>query len=276
MVKQEKIKAVEQLKEKIEKYPVIGVVDLFKLPTKQLQDIQKNLRGRAEFIVVKKSVLTHAMSGAQKEKIKDLEGKIPTQPALVFTEMDPFKFYINVDKMKAPTFAKEGDIAEEEVFIPAGPTSLMAGPVISEFAKVKIPAGVEEGKIAVKKDTVAAKKGDVISKDLSSILRKLKIQPVKIGINVTAVYDKGTIYLKEVLSLAGEGYVKMLQQAHQFAVNLSVASGYPTTESIKYLLAKAHLHAQALQSKVKTEAPATESPKSEEVKTETNQGGGAS
>jgi large subunit ribosomal protein L10 len=282
MVKEEKLRAVEQLKQKIERYSVVGMLDLHKLPSKQLQDIQKKMRGQAEFVVVKKSVMQHAIDGAKKDKIADLKGKIPQQPGLVFTDMDPFKFYVTVDKMKAPTFAKEGDVAEEEVFIPAGPTQLMAGPVISEFAKVKIPAGVEDGKIAVKKDTVAAKKGDVISKDMANIFRKLRIQPVKIGMNMTAVYDKGMIYMKEVLALAGDGYVKLLQQAHQFAINLSVAAGYPTKDNIKYLLARANMHAQALQSKVKTEkaetaeaAPATESPKTEEVKTETTQGGGA-
>lgn len=298
MVKEEKLRAVEELKQKIEKYPVIGIVDLYKLPTKQLQNIRKNLRDKAEFVVVKKTIMTHAIDAAKKEKIDELKKIIPKQPALVFTEMDPFKFYISIDKMKAPAFAKEGDVAEEEIFIPAGPTTIMAGPVISEFAKAKIPAGVEDGKIAVKKDTVVAKKGAVISKELAPILRKLNIQPVKIGINVVAVYDKGTMYLKEVLKLAGEGYIKLLQQAYNYALNLSVATGYPTKENIKYLLAKAHSHAQALQNKVKlpeekkeeikqeaaeekkdetsTEIPQqTESAKSEEVKTENQEIGGA-
>lgn len=51
----------------------------------------------------------------------------------------------------------------------------MAGPVISEFAKVGLIAGVEEGKVAIKKDKVVAKKGDEISKELAGVLRKLKI-----------------------------------------------------------------------------------------------------
>lgn len=258
MVKEEKLKAVEALKQRISGYPVIGLLDIAKLPTKQFQEIQKKMRGQVDIVITKKSILTNALmqSGKQNiEKINEMIGK--SMPGLVLTNDDPFKFYMRVSKMKSPTYAKGGETAEEDVVIPAGPTGIMAGPAISEFSKLKVPAGVEEGKISVKKETTVVKKGGVINKELAGLLRKLRIETAKVGLNVVAVYDKGTIYGTDVLGLAGEGYVDMLKRAHTSAVNLSVAAGYPTKENIKTLLAKAYREAKAIASKIKNDGGAS-------------------
>ena len=123
------------------------------------------------------------------ENLKPLIADLPSQPALMFTEEDPFKIYLTISNLKSDTYAKDGDIVDTEILVTAGPTSLLPGPVISEFAKVKIPAGVEAGKIAVKKDTVVAKAGDKVSKDLANILRKLNIKPMKVKMNVYGIFD---------------------------------------------------------------------------------------
>ncbi len=248
MVKEEKIKAVEELKNAIEKHSVIGFIDLHKLPSKQLHEIKKQLRGSAIVKVVKKSILMHAIEGNQ--KLSAIEKMIPSQPSIIMTDTEPFKLYMSIDRMKSPAFAKEGSIAEEEIFVTAGPTGLMPGPVISEFAKVGLVGGVEEGKIAIKRDKVVAKKGDVISKDLASVLRKLKIQPIKVGINVVGIYANGVVYGKDVLSLVGENYLNKIKEAFNQALNLSVAISYPTKENVVRLFAKAYQQAKAIENKI--------------------------
>ncbi len=248
MVKEEKIKAVEDLKKDFTSYKVVGVIDLFKMPSKQMQEIKKKIGEKAAMKVIKKSILLHAMEGSKDLKV--LEEKLPTQPAILFTNEDPFKIYGAIAKLKSDTYAKDGDVAEDEIAVSAGPTSLMPGPVISEFAKVKIPAGVEGGKIAIKKDTVVAKKGDAISKDLSGILRKLNIKPIKIGMNVVCLFDGRQLYMKDSLGLVGEGYLNKMREAFSHALSLSVAVGYPTKENIGHLLAKAESQAKFLQNKL--------------------------
>ena len=261
MVQQAKLKEVEKLQKRIEESTVVGVLDMFKLPSKQYQEIQKQLRDEADFVSIRKSILLHALEKVNRENIKDIVKEMPVQPLLIFTKTDPFKFYMKASKLKSPNYAKGGDKAEDEIEVTAGPTDLMPGPAIAEFSKVGIPAGVEGGKIAVKKDKVVAKAGDEISEDLANILRKLKIQPMKVGLNIVSVYDKGTIYMKDVLSMAGQGYIDQTLLAHQQAVNLTVSIGYPNKDNIGMLLAKAEREAQALQSKVpeaKAETPAEE------------------
>jgi large subunit ribosomal protein L10 len=214
-----------------------------------LQEIRKKIRGNAIIKMCKKSVLMHALKDSGKKNMEELEKTIPLQPAVVFSKIETFKFYGMVDKMKSQTSAKAGDVAPDNIKVFAGPTSLMAGPAISEFTKAGIPAGVEEGKIAIKKDVVAVKKGVAITKDLANVLRKLNIQPILVGLNIVAIYENGMIYKKDALSLVGEVYLNKLKEAFNQALNLSVFICYPTKDNIKQLLTKAYNQAKVLENK---------------------------
>jgi len=280
MVKEEKKQQVEKLRQLIEQYPVIGIIDMHKLQSKQLQIIKKKMRGKAVITLTKKSILTHAIHAAKKEKILELEKILPQQPGIAFTELGGFNFYGTINKMKSSTFAKAGDIAISDIVVSEGPTDLLPGPAITELTRVGIPAGVVDGKIAVKKEKVVVKKGDAISAELSVALRKLKIEPMEVGINIVAIFENGMIYTKDSLSLVGEGYVNKLKQAYTEALNLSVAVGYLTKQNIKLLLVKAIRSARAIEGKIKpievvgesvTKTETTETKTSEENKTEENQ-----
>jgi large subunit ribosomal protein L10 len=249
LTKEEKIKAVEELKKEIDQSEVVGILDMFKLPSRQFQQIQKKIRGKTKIRVVKKSILMFAIKASEKPGIKSLEQIVPQQPAIFFTGQEPFKFYFLIDKMKSPVAAKEGDVAPNDILVNAGPTNLLPGPAISELTRAGIPAGVEEGKIAVKKDVVVAKKGDKISKMLAAALRKLKIEPVEVGLNVVAICHNGMIYKKEALDFVNVFPSKLIEAFNQ-ALNLSVAISYPTKENIGHLLAKGYRIASGLKNKI--------------------------
>ncbi|MEM5882649.1 MAG: 50S ribosomal protein L10 [Candidatus Aenigmatarchaeota archaeon] len=246
MVKEEKITKKEELKETIGKYRIIGFVDIFKLPSKQFQEIRKEIRGKGIIKVVKKSLLLKALKELNFQNFEKLKEMIPNQVAILLSNEDPFKIYFLISKLNFPTFAKEGDLANEDIKINAGPTSLLPGPVISELSKAGIPVGVEEGKIVVKKDVIVAKKGEVISKDLANVLRKLKVQPIRIGLNLILIYENGKILTKEILELVNS-YPKKLKEAFEQALNLSININYPTKENIQYLIIKAYQNALALE-----------------------------
>ena len=246
MVSEKKIKEVEELKKLVEKYPVIGIVDMFKMPSKQLQEIRKSLRGKAIIRMSKKSLIELALKGVSKpniEKLLKLEAK---QPALILSELDPFKLFKILKKSRSKSYAKAGDIAPEDIIVRAGPTPLPAGPAIGELQRVRIPAMVKEGKIHVKEDTVVAKKGDVINEELANVLKKLEIQPIEISLSLLGAWEKGIVFSKEVLDVDEKEYFNMLIQAHSSALNLAVNTCYPNKISIKILLQKAYNYAKNL------------------------------
>ncbi|MEM5772872.1 MAG: 50S ribosomal protein L10 [Candidatus Aenigmatarchaeota archaeon] len=246
MVKEEKLRTVEELKKLIEEFPTIGIANIHKFPSKELQEIRKEMRGDSLIKVTKKSTLLFALKQAKKEKIEELEKIIPNQPAIIFSNQNAFKLYSKLTSLKFETFAKELDVAPNDIIIHAGQTSLMAGPIISELTKAGIPAGVEDGKIAIKKDVVVVKKGEKISKDVANALRKLDIKPISITLNIVGFYENGNVYNKDVLNLVLT-FKENLNVAHQNAINLSVNICYPTRETIKLLLIKAFNNAKAIE-----------------------------
>jgi len=247
MVSEKKKQEVVMIKEMIEKYPVVGVIDLFKMPSKQLQAIRKSLEGNALIRMCKKRVISIAIKeNKKKENIEKLNKFEPKEPALIFSNITPFKLFKTFKKSKSKGYAKPNDIAPEDIVIPAGPTTLLAGPAIGELQRVKIPALVKEGKIHVREDFVVAKKGQVISNQIANVLKKLDIQPMDIGVNILGLWENGIVYGKDVLDIDENQYIQNIKNAYTYALNLCVNISYPTKESIKILLQKAFMNGKNL------------------------------
>lgn len=247
MVSEKKKQEVVMIKEMIEKYPVVGVIDLFKMPSKQLQSIRKSLEGNALIRMCKKRVISIAIKeNKEKENIEKLNEFEPKEPALIFSNITPFKLFKTFKKSKSKGYAKPNDIAPEDIIIPAGPTTLLAGPAIGELQRVKIPALVKEGKIHVREDYVVAKKGQVISDQIANVLKKLDIQPMDIGIDILGLWENGIVYGKDVLDIDENQYIQNIKNAYTYALNLCVNTSYPTKESIKILLQKAFMNGKNL------------------------------
>jgi len=245
MVKEKKPKAVENLRNGLEQSPVIALVDMYKMPSRQLQEIRKALRGKAKIKMIKKTTLKFAMEGAKKENIKEMETHIPKQPAIVFTDIEAFKFYSIVDGLRFKTFAKEGDAPNEDIWVSAGPTHLMAGPVISELQQAGVPASIESGRITIRKDKCIVKDGEKVSAVVANVLRKLKIEPMEVTLDIVAIYDNGNLYTKDSLELT-KVFPQMLATAFNKALNLSIFIAFPTKENIRHLIAKAVRTANAI------------------------------
>ena len=246
MVSERKKLAVEQLKADFKKYPIVGIVDMYKLPAKQLQEIKDSLRGKAVIKMTKKSIIKLAMEGAGISGLEKLEGKIKNQPAILFSDVDPFELARVIDASKSSAAAKPGDIALSDIVIKEGPTSLKPGPVIGELQRVKLSAGVDGDKIVIKKDSVIVKEGEHITKPVADVLMKLGIQPMEIALNLLAVYDRGTIYGRNILFIPREKYESDLINAYRCAFNLALNIGLPTEATLPILLAKAYREAMSL------------------------------
>jgi len=252
MVKESKINKVEELANLISKFPSTGILDLYKIPASVLQKLKRDLYGKAEIKVAKKSILLFALEKANRQKLKE---HIGLQPALILTNMDPFKLSIFLDRNKSPVAAKPGDIAIKDIEVKVGPTDLPPGPAITTLTKVGIPARVEAGKIAIFKDKVVAKTGEKISLDLASALQLLKLKPMEIGLKLVALQEHDKIYTKDQLFINLDKIINDLTNGARNAFNLSVNSGYPTKQTIEFLLVRAYLNAKQIEMETKGGKP---------------------
>ena len=143
------------LQDLIKRYSVVAVADLQKVRSSQIQEIRKKLRGKAELIVAKNTILRKAAEQLTDERSnldKFAEG-VSGSKVLIFTQMNPFELILFLNKNKVRVPAKGGDIATSEIMVPAGNTGLQPGPVISEFNEAKVQTRIESGSIFIAKDT---------------------------------------------------------------------------------------------------------------------------
>ena len=246
MVSKKKIETVKQVTEMVKQHPVVGILDMHALPARQLHHIRSKLRGQATIRMVKKRLINLILKNSGLKDIETLTQYIQGEPALLLSKENPFKLARIIEESKSSAFAKPGDIAPHDIVVKAGPTPLPPGPAIGDFQKLKIPAGVEGDKIAVKQDTVVAKEGDEISPQLAAMLSKLGIEPMEIGLNLLAVWENGTIYDKDLLFIPQEKYIDDLKNAHSRAFRLAFSIGYYIKDNITLFLQKAHREAVAL------------------------------
>ena len=234
-----KKEAIGQLQELLEKYPVIAAADLTKVRSSQIHELRKRLRDRVSMVVAKnnllrKSVELSANQGRVGEFVKDLQGS----NILLFTDVNPYNLIILLDKSKVRVPAKAGDIATGEITIPAGNTGIPPGPVISEFGEIKVQTRIEGGSIWVAKDSVVARKGDLITPKMASVLSKLGLKPMEAGLTLETAFDNGTILRSEDLVLDIGAYRQDVLSAVRNAFGLSLEAGYVTPENAPRILGK--------------------------------------
>lgn len=245
-VSQAKKKIVAEYSKFIEEYPIIGSINMAGLPAPQLQKMREQLRGKIELKVGKRRLIKIAIENSKKKDIKKLLDYVEGQPALLFTKENPFNLYNVLKKGKSTAPAKAGQVAPKDIVVPAGPTGFAPGPVIGELGAVGIKAGIDGGKVAIKEDSVVAKKGDVISSSLAGLLTRLKIEPMEVGLDLTAVYEEGEIFERDVLDINIDEYRENITSAHQWSFNLAMNSNFPTSETIEIMMQKASMEAKSL------------------------------
>src|SRR2546427_3804663 len=141
------------------KYPVIVVTNLSKVRATQLMAVRRALRGNAEVFVVKNTLATLALKNAGIKNADELLKHLTGQNALIFSNLDPFKLFLTLEKNKVNLPARAGDVAPEDILVPAGNTGLPAGPGLSEFRGAGVPTKIEAGGGLGKKGTRAGEKG---------------------------------------------------------------------------------------------------------------------
>ncbi|QQG48477.1 MAG: 50S ribosomal protein L10 [archaeon] len=241
-----KVETIERVSGLAQKYPVVAITNLTKVRATQLMAVRKALRGHAEVFVVKNQL---AILGLQKAGIKNADqllSHLTGQNALIFSTYDPFKLFLTLDKNKVFLPARAGDAAPEDIIVPAGNTSLPAGPVLSEFREAGIQTKIEGGSIWVNKDSVAAKKGAMITPKLASLFSKLNIKPIRAGLTIALAYESGLIYAGELVAIDLEKYRQSLLDAYSSSRGLAIVIGYVTKETAPDILARAYREAMAL------------------------------
>jgi len=245
-VLEEKSGEVEAIKGILGEYKSIGIASLQKVRAAQLQELKKSLAGKVYLRVLKNTLIKIALENMDNAELKKLEEYLEGSNLFLFTDLNPFKLALLLERGKVKTTAKSGDKAAMDVVVPAGNTGQPPGPIISQLNGVGLPTRIESGSVWVSKDTLVVRKGEVINEHLAAVLSKLGIKAVEAGLSMRAVYDEGLMIVGEQLKIDVDGAKRNVEQSHSEAFALSLSIAYPTTDNVNALLQTAHQKAFAL------------------------------
>jgi large subunit ribosomal protein L10 len=160
---------VKELTTCLSKYNAVAIASLEKVRAANLQQLRKKLAENAYIRVVKNSLIRRAVSEAKdKTGIENLEEYLTGPNLYLFTNLNPFKLVILLEKSRVKATARAGDLAAFNVTVPAGNTGLPPGPIISQFTAVGLRTRIEAGSVYVSKDTLVVKEGEPISAQLAT------------------------------------------------------------------------------------------------------------
>lgn len=238
---------VTELTQLVNKYKSVGIASLQKVRATQMQELKKNLADQVFMRVIKNTLMRLAIKdNKDKPGLEKIEEYLTGPNVFLFTDINPFKLALTLERGKVKTTAKANDIAAFDVVVPAGNTGQPPGPMISQLNSAGLPTRIESGSVWVSKDTLVVKKGELINERLASVLSKLGIKPVETGLVITAIYDDGLVIVQDQLKLDIEGTKHDVESAYADSFALSLSISYPIPENSPALIQIAHREAYAL------------------------------
>ncbi|MFT4867743.1 MAG: large subunit ribosomal protein L10 [Candidatus Nanohaloarchaea archaeon] len=297
LTREQKEEIVEHLEEQIDEYPVVGILDMHNLPSKQLQQIKKEMKEFANIRMERKTLMKLAIENSDKEGVEQLEENTATQPAFIFSNKDPFQLYSLIQQNKSSAAAQGGEEAPNDIEIPEGDTGIGPGPMLGKLQGAGLQVQVQDGSIHVQQPGVIVEKGETITDDDAEILNQVGIEPLEIGLDLDIAFSEGEIFTAEELDIDVDEYradveaaatgafnlavnagvvnettaSAIISQASQKAENLAVSEGLPEEETIEKSISYAKSNAEGVDSQVDLESVEIEEETEEEESEESEE-----
>jgi len=238
-----------KLEKAIQEFKNVLVVTVDNVGSFQMQKIRIALRGTAEIVMGKNTLMRMIMREqlAANPKLEALLPLIRGNMGLIFTNGDLAKVRTIVTANKVPAVAKSGTVAPTDVFVPAGPTGLDPGQT-SFFQALNIATKIARGSIEIVADVHLIKKGDKVTSSAVALLGKLDIKPFFYGCVVKSVYENGSVYPVEILDITEADLLNKFFGGVRRIAALGLAIGYPTEASIGHNIANGFKKMLALSS----------------------------
>ncbi len=246
---QRKRGGVKRLAKEIADHPVVAVVGIRGVPAAAMQTMRRDLSAKGNPIrVAPNSLIAHALEEAARSRpsLKELLPLVSDQTALLLSKSNPFVLYQTMEKTRQPAPARGGESAPKDINVLAGETSFKPGPIVGELQHAGFPAAIEKGKVVLKKDATVVKKGQPISREVATMLTRLEIFPLEVGLLLRGAVEQDFFYPRESLAVDLDAIRADFGRAHRQALRLGIELAWATPETVPHLLARAQREAKAL------------------------------
>jgi large subunit ribosomal protein L10 len=237
-IPQWKREEVAELVDFVDSYASVGVVRVTGIPSKQLQNMRRDLHGSAAVRMSRNTLMERALDEVD-DGFEELVPYVEGQVALIGTDDNPFGLFKQLEASKTPAPINAGEVAPNDIVIPEGDTGVDPGPFVGELQQVGASARIMDGSIKVTEDSTVLSEGEVVSAELANVLSELGIEPKEVGLDLRGVFSEGVLFEPEELAIDVDEYRADIERAAAAGRNLSVNAAYPTSRTVGTLLAKA-------------------------------------
>jgi len=231
----------------IHKYNQILIVGADNVGSNHMQAIRKSLRGKAEILMGKNTMIRKAIKG-QLEKnpgLEVLQHYVRGNVGFVFTSSDLIEVrdLISINKLSAP--ARVGSLAPTDVFLPAGNTAL--DPSQTNFMQaLNIATRINKGTIEIINQVHLLKKGEKVGSSEATLLQKLDIKPFFYGLLPLKVYKDGSVFEPSVLDVTDDDIIHKFAFGVKQLAALSLQINFPTIAAVPHYFATAYKNILAI------------------------------
>ncbi len=240
MLRKEKEEFVKALSEKISKYKTVAVLPLTNIPDRLLQKARNSLRGDAEIIIARNTLIKRALGE------RSIASKVEGDAALVLSNLDPFALYSKIGSNSMQLLAKPGQIAPIDIVVKAGETNIQPGQAVTELKAAGLDVQIQKNKVVIAKDKKIVEAGKKITLQIANALKLLDIKPFTVSTTISAAYFEGLLFGKEALGINKEFVASEIAKSFTEANALSIGINFVTPYNVAYFITKAYNEAVAL------------------------------
>jgi large subunit ribosomal protein LP0 len=219
----------------LDEYPRIFIVQADNVRSKQMQQIRHSLRGIAEILMGKntmmiKAIRSHLSTNPALEKIlPHIKGNV----GLVFSKEDPVLVRDKLLENKVAAPARAGAIAPVDVIVEAQNTGM--GPEKTNFFQaLNISTKIAKGSIEIVSNVHLLHIGDKVGASEATLLQMLGVKPFAYGLLVENIYDNGAVFSPDILDITDEQLIAKFSSGIANIAAVSLEIGYCTQASVPH------------------------------------------
>jgi len=237
----------QKLKELLNKYPSIFLVNVDNVGSNQMHQIRVALRGKAVVLMGKNTMVRRALRTilADSPQFERLLPHVRGNIGFVFTNGDlkEIRDLIVANKVAAP--ARAGAYAPKDVSVPAGNTGMEPGKT-SFFQALGIPTKIARGTIEIVSDIKVVFAGTRVGTSEATLLNMLNISPFTYGMTVIQIFDNGNTFSPSVLDVDEKELIDRFLSGIKAIAAISLALNYPTLVSVAHSLVNSYKNLLAI------------------------------
>lgn len=189
---------VDNIRQALSKYQHVYTFDYANLRTKYLKEIRQERAEDSRMFLGNNRVMALALGRDEDESVSPnlykLSKYIKGNSGLLFTNLPKaaVKKYFHEDFVKSD-FARTGNVAPQDVVIPAGPlpTEVFPHNMVEQLARLGLPVKLDRGVIHVREDVTICKEGSALTPESSQLLKLFGVMTVQFRVQLTAHWTSG-------------------------------------------------------------------------------------